>query len=360
MSSSAIRTRKITPFPEFSFRLGARNTFLMHSARITGLIHLFGNVVCSVDIGGSLITWNASTNEVCDIVQIPEVIMAPLVKLNAAQIALGTESGKIVIYKHEKGAKLVKHKLIEHTANISNMSSHGHEILILDENNCVVLWNSVEDKSIATYKHDGCVGSLAIHKDFICTGSWEGKINYKCKNGKYLLGDAKEIDLNSYTTDNELIIVVELTFLTRDVLMITTLKTGVFLVSLKTGLINAHVVPESTESGYDSKIELYTAIRLKDGRFCIGGEDGYCSIRSIRTEIDKKKEESSFDSQKNSGSHLSLLVIIFAALVSGIEAFSILIPSFTNSPILLLILFLFTNRGIKAPIQSARLLLIFL
>jgi len=271
-------------------------TFSKHLRRITGLVHLFGDVLCSSDIGGSLFTWNwkAPKNEIIDTNQVGEMIMAPVIKLSETHLAVATNLGEIIIYTHEKGKNLLEQTRLKGATigSISEMCVYGHEIVVFNENYSASIWEYSGDystaKRVGTFRYDGFIGAVVISEQYICTGCWEGTIVVREKGEA--LCKLKEIDLKPYSMDNEPISIVGLVFLARNVLMVTTTNSGVFFVSLDNEMVKisryvSRIFPESTEEGSGNRRELYSSTMLSDDRLCVGGEAGYCSVLPIPEEI---------------------------------------------------------------------------
>lgn len=83
---------------------------------------------------------------------------------------------------------------------------------------------------LRTYIYDESVGAIAVGEKFICTGCWEGKVYVRENHKKFAV--ANTIDLNSSVQSSESIWVVEMAFLNCEVLMVTTMRHGIFFVSL--------------------------------------------------------------------------------------------------------------------------------
>lgn len=86
------------------------------------------------DTQGNFFTWRALTKEVLQTLQLSEIITAPLTKLSATELAVGVESGDVVVLTHENGLMLTENTRMkrQYAKTICNMAASGNTLISLE------------------------------------------------------------------------------------------------------------------------------------------------------------------------------------------------------------------------------------
>lgn len=123
---------------------------------------------------------------------------------------------------------------------------------------------------------------VAISGDFIVMVEWiSGKIYVHEIGDGYEL--ARKIDLSefdAYVCD-VIIYIRDIKFLDAEIVMVTTKGCGIFFVSVESGQCISHFHLENS-----NELESAAAV-MTDGRICVGGDNGYCALFQLPTEVDQ-------------------------------------------------------------------------
>lgn len=144
---------------------------------------------------------------------------------------------------------------------------------------CAVVWENngqILNSSTGNILHDfqdnktKGINAVAVSENLIVTGGRDGQIYVReISDGYELLRTVNLRDI--YNSGFRLLNIVHLTFLSVDIVMVVTFSTGLFFVSVESGICISHFKLQ------DSK-ELHRAAALSDGRICAGGPGDYCVI----------------------------------------------------------------------------------
>jgi len=256
--------------------------FEEHTADVNGLVHIYDDVLASVDDDGMLLTWRASTGIVQDRLELSTDRCFAISKASALVILVGTWEGEIIIVDHTNPKHLVVKERFKPDEN-ADESIHFicgyNDILAAVANANVQIWNYSKGERLSDIGNDE-IFTVAVSEGFIAIGGEDCIINVHqiADASRSRVADGynqvKTIDLKWEDSS-----IRDIAFVNRDIVMVTTDYNGLFLVSMESGQCISHFRVEKSKN-------LYRANILSDGRICVGGEDGYCVLLEPPQEVE--------------------------------------------------------------------------
>lgn len=244
-----------------------------HKKEVKGVVHLSDDILASVDDDGMLLTWRAGTGAVLDQLKVCDSPCESITKASATQILVGTGQGEVILIARANGGIRTMNKrcILAITEII-----YGYDISANDDVYAAValsnmqIWNYSTGQRIHSIEHEDvrfCCG--AVSDGLAVTGTMDCKIYVHQIRHQYNL--LRTIDFRSfYQFRNADTWICAITFLNNDVVMVTSYE-AIFFVSLESGQCISHCE-------LDTENWLFQTTVLSDGRICVGGEGGYCSI----------------------------------------------------------------------------------
>ena len=247
--------------------------FRKHKNYVSALVHLSDDILASVDESGVLVTWRSGTCAVLDKLQVSEHKNWAITKVSSTHLLVGTHGAEVIRVRHDNGRNLaVKNRVKVNSFKwIEKMASYNDICAVVWENNGQILNNATGNilHDFQDNKTKG-INAVAVSENFIVTGGRDGQIYVReIGDGYELLRTVNLRDI--YNSGFRLLNIVHLTFLSVDIVMVVTLNTGLFFVSVESGICISHFKLQDSEG-------LHRAAALSDGRICAGGPGHYCVI----------------------------------------------------------------------------------
>lgn len=208
---------------------------------LMSMIHLTEDLLCSMDSGGNLITWSASSGTILESVVISNVEAWSLLKLNSTQLAVVSKLNHIYILEHTNGLRM-KLRGDLHKKNSRYITAIGvfKEVLIaLGDNDKAQVWNTTTRKMVGRFDVLKHADLIRISSKFIvCCIRTEGVLVVYKHDSKYSF--FVSINLKDHILEKQHIwmYVHDMTFINPNLLKVTT-WTGIFLLSLPSANIVA-------------------------------------------------------------------------------------------------------------------------
>jgi len=122
------------------------HVFRKHSPNYTHFVHLFDDVLCSVDRIGNLYTWHASSGKILDSFIVYNYRATTILQLSDTRLALSTGSNTIRILKHSEGRNIAKVRdVIVDIPKIFGMDACGHHVAAVGNGRRAEVWNSLTE-----------------------------------------------------------------------------------------------------------------------------------------------------------------------------------------------------------------------
>jgi len=251
-----------------------------HNANVSGVLHLSDDILASVDMSGTLLTWRAGTGVLLDEIKVSETRFRSIAKASATEILVGTKKGEVIIFAHTDGKNLtVKERCkCDDDEWIWDISAYNDVFAAVTDRN-VEIWNYNTGKRLNSIQQKGLnFCKCAVSDKLIVIGSAGCRIYIHELLDEYNL--LRTIDLrNFYHFRNDNTWIRDITFLNADIVMVKTDDEGIFFVSVESGQC-------IFRSKLENSNELYRGTVLSDGRVCVGGDGGCCSIFTPPREMD--------------------------------------------------------------------------
>jgi len=277
ISSDSDRVLVYRHTPEFA-PVGA---FDKHKTRVNGVVHLFDDILASVDEAGFLLTWSATTGSVRSGCRVSEGGCWAITKAGASVILVGTTTGEIILVSHEGAKNLAVNEraTAENSVWIYGICAHSNIFVAIDRTN-VKIWDYGDDQLFGNITIDNeKILAVAVSDEFVVMGGEDGEIYVHGRPDGFNFNLLKTIDLQSSGhLEHDYTRIFDLSFLNEDILMVTTDDSGLFFVSVESGKCISHYQVENSKG-------LYRTTVLSDGRMCIGGLRGYCAIFDTPPEV---------------------------------------------------------------------------
>jgi len=246
--------------------------FRKHEKKISALVHLWDDILASVDQSGFLVTWRAGSCAVLDELQISEDMNWTITKASSTHLLVGTNRGEIISVRHHNGRNLaVENRVkVNRLKWINGMAAYNDICVVVGKKNGQILNNSTGN-ILHNFQHNKNerISALAVSQNFIVTGGREGQIYVREIGDGYEL--LRTVNLWDFYNSDGLLHIVHLTFLSADIVMVVTYGAGLFFVSIESGICISHFKLKCSKG-------MFRAAVLSDGRICVGGIDKYAFI----------------------------------------------------------------------------------
>lgn len=253
-------------------RIFENHTSPSRSDQHVSMVHLFGDVLCSADNAGSIITWQAHSGHVLGKFKGPEDADWSLTKLNDAEVALVFGTKRMIILKHSKGRHIaqVRELHVGDIDDIYGMDGFGNTVVAVGTN-AAEIWDSEAGTMTASFKLVRSMDIVRISDDFIACGNTEGAFLNIHKN-KDDYGVVISVDLKQYFSQHERTSnppnIHDITLINSR-LMLVTCGSGVVIVSLPSGNVVACFE-------FRNQLRTFCATILRNGRIYAAGERAHC------------------------------------------------------------------------------------
>jgi len=180
---------------------GAMHVFEKHPqpAFVARIVRLFDDVLCSIDVLGTLFTWHASSGVVLGSCKLHQCYLVTLLKLNDEELAVISGDNRIRILKHAKGCNIEQSReiIVSDIDRISDMDGCGNTVAAVGENGKCEIWNPSTEVRTASFKIAQGVVLVRMSNDYIiCGRKRNGIIDVYANDAGY--GLLQSIDLKQY------------------------------------------------------------------------------------------------------------------------------------------------------------------
>lgn len=261
----------------YSTESGPIRVFDKHKSEIFDLVHLSDDILASVDHDDMLLTWRATTCDVLDRIKVSKDRCHSITKVSVTEILVGTANGELLIVEHANGNNLSVEKLwiCENAQTLSGTCVYNNRIVVARVHD-VQVWDYSECHLLRTFQY-GNICRVSVSDNLVVMGG-DGKIIVHELSDGY--NHLRTIDLcKLYHFDRGYTGMNKITFLNTDILMVVTAYSGIFFVSVESGQCVSHCLLENSK-------DVLRAAVLSDGRFCVGGDSGYCCTVKPPLEIE--------------------------------------------------------------------------
>lgn len=243
--------------------------FKNQDGNIRSLVHISGDILCSVGSKDQLRMWSALNGNIFGSFQY-EGEFKHLERLSATQVAMVVEKegdSQVLILKHSSGCNITKEKLLVHQrrTNVQAMAACGEVLVTADESRLVRLYDYSLGRFMGSFDLPEKPMHAAVSDRFMVFSDEDGFLYLRDRTQKWS-GEFK-IDLKSNNPDgccNGRLQIRDLTFINHQLLMVTSWGKIMF-VALPSGKVHGQMKP-ILGSPY-----IGGATVLGDGRICVSG-----------------------------------------------------------------------------------------
>jgi len=251
-------------------------------------LHLDGDIIASVDSGGSLSTWNVSTGAVLEIMQVTGFSRCRMVKLGATSFLYISKKGSVIIFTHASGRDLMSKKPtpLKFYKDSSFCELHGIYVAI-SRGKSVLILDQTSGNILRTLDHRNHVLRLLSNNSFLVVGCLTNEIHLRENGGNY--GVVSSLHLRDIVPNRKFVRggFFELSFASPELLIVSMYNQGIFFISIPDMKLVGRILAEETGDSVPS-----TTV-LGDSRICIGGKK-VCSILElpplVRNHIQRSRE----------------------------------------------------------------------
>lgn len=244
------------------------------SYRHVFLFHLTEDVMCSMHVGGNVISWLAGSGDVLETHNVDGSKV--LIKLNATRLAVMLDSGAILVLEHNQGRHI--HEILEisiRTRNIIDIQGNGSILALVRQNGMAEIWDCNTGTRRHTFRVDKSTDYVELSQEFIAFASREDGILCLHENtGSYTRLDAVDFTLHlpGGRTYPRLPTIQNILFISPTLLLVTS-TIGVYFLRLPSLEIDSCFEFGSAElQGKATSLDI-----LRDGNIYVAGSEGLFS-----------------------------------------------------------------------------------
>jgi len=270
-----------------NFNGGVHRMYNTYNKLFISLILLFDDVLAFIGEYGGIVTWNANTGAVLSEFKAENLQFSVITKLNSTRIVVGTVEGDVLIVSHTNGYNLVLEKALGklHAKTVKDIAVNGDVVVTGGIDEKAVVYNTKTNQEFATFRNGDWVLRVVMSSNYVVTCAEDSTIYIQHSDSfiAHLAVDFDQLLLEQDETvredeHKESIWIMDMMFLTPELIMMTTLKHGIIFFSIVDVKVVARLNP-------GNRTGLRSASILSDGRICVGGYSGYGGIFRAPPEV---------------------------------------------------------------------------